>query len=573
MNYSDFGMDTASLAGSLESKLAAVRGAGFSQVMISAARRRRPPGGRRGRRARDPRQRPARHRSRGAARLRGLDRAAARLQGRRRQVDAGDLRRHRRPRAAGRGVDVDARRHRPRRDRARPAQARGAGDPAGHPDRLQGTVVEPHGAATSAPPATSCYRANCPNLGLAIDAFDVLAAGVPLDDLDAIDPEQIFLVQLSDYMWQEIALRRGAGRRPPRTSASSPARARTATRWPTFVTRLDALGYYGDYSFDVYNDDYLQMPPETVAARALRAAEWLGETVLRRTLPVPNMERLLRRTRRLIAPPTPEAHAHCRLPPPRRQRPRGLAAVPRHDELRRPHRRRHRAADRRLGARRRRQLHRHRRRLRRRRVRAHRRRGDQARPAALDPRHQGRQRADRSARTTAGCRAAGCSAPATTASRAWRTDYIDIYYLHRDDPGTPIAETVGAIGDLIRAGKIRYFGVSNFRGWRIAEVVNECEAQGVPPPVVCQPYYNLLNRMPEVEVLPACDHYGIGVAPYSPTRARRADRQVPRPAAAARRTRARRSSDSRFMETEFRAESFAIAAEARAARAEDRAAR
>ena len=96
------------------------------------------------------------------------------------------------------------------------------------------------------------------------------------------------------------------------------------------------------------------------------------------------------------------------------------------------------------------------------------------------------------------------------------TDYIDIYYLHRDDPDTPIAETVGAIGDLIRSGKIRYFGVSNYRGWRIAEVVSECEAQGVPLPVVCQPYYNLLNRTPEVEILPACDHYGIGVAPYSP---------------------------------------------------------
>ncbi len=96
------------------------------------------------------------------------------------------------------------------------------------------------------------------------------------------------------------------------------------------------------------------------------------------------------------------------------------------------------------------------------------------------------------------------------------TDFIDIYYLHRDDPDTPIAETVATLGDLIRAGKIRYFGLSNYRGWRIAEVVGECEAQGVPMPVVCQPYYNLMNRMPEVEILPACDYYGIGVAPYSP---------------------------------------------------------
>jgi hypothetical protein len=59
-----------------------------------------------------------------------------------------------------------------------------------------------------------------------------------------------------------------------------------------FVKKLDAIGYRGNYSFDVYNDDYQQMPPETVVNRARRAAEWLVETVLRRALPVPNMERL-----------------------------------------------------------------------------------------------------------------------------------------------------------------------------------------------------------------------------------------------------------------------------------------
>ena len=62
------------------------------------------------------------------------------------------------------------------------------------------------------------------------------------------------------------------------------------------------------------------------------------------------------------------------------------------------------------------------------------------------------------------------------------TDYIDVYYLHRDDYETPLAETIGAIGELIRAGKVRYFGVSNYRGWRIAEIVAECAAQGVPRP-------------------------------------------------------------------------------------------
>ena len=137
------------------------------------------------------------------------------------------------------------------------------------------------------------------------------------------------------------------------------------------------------------------------------------------------------------------------------------------------------------------------------------------------------------------------------------TDYIDIYYLHRDDPDTPLAETVATIGDLIRGGRIRYFGVSNYRGWRIAEVVAECEAQGVPPPVVCQPYYNLLNRMPEVEILPACDYYGIGVAPYSPIArgvltGKYRSGVVPEDSRVARR-------DQRMMETEFREESFAIA--------------
>ncbi len=138
-----------------------------------------------------------------------------------------------------------------------------------------------------------------------------------------------------------------------------------------------------------------------------------------------------------------------------------------------------------------------------------------------------------------------------------QTDYVDIYYLHRDDPDTPIAETVGAMGDLIRGGKVRYFGVSNYRGWRIAEVVSECESQGVPLPVVCQPYYNLLNRMPEVEILPACDHYGIGVAPYSPI-ARGVLTGKYRLGVVPEDSRAGRK-DARMMETEFRKESLAIA--------------
>ena len=137
------------------------------------------------------------------------------------------------------------------------------------------------------------FRANCPNLGLAIDAFDVIAAGVPLDDLDAIDPERIFLVQLSDYAWQKIqsAEEQAATAMHFRVF---PGEGAHSDDLATFVSKLDAIGFGGNYSFDVYNDDYQQMPPETVVVRARRAAEWLVETVLRRALPVPNMDRLRR---------------------------------------------------------------------------------------------------------------------------------------------------------------------------------------------------------------------------------------------------------------------------------------
>jgi aryl-alcohol dehydrogenase-like predicted oxidoreductase len=138
------------------------------------------------------------------------------------------------------------------------------------------------------------------------------------------------------------------------------------------------------------------------------------------------------------------------------------------------------------------------------------------------------------------------------------TDYLDILYLHLDFHEENLEEAVRSLGDLIRHGKIRSFGLSNFRGWRIAEVVRLCEKAGVPLPVVCQPYYNLLNRTPEVEILPACSHYGLGVVPYSPiARGVLTGKYLPgqRPP---NNTRAGRG-DKRMMETEFREESLQIA--------------
>jgi aryl-alcohol dehydrogenase (NADP+) len=138
------------------------------------------------------------------------------------------------------------------------------------------------------------------------------------------------------------------------------------------------------------------------------------------------------------------------------------------------------------------------------------------------------------------------------------TDYVDLYYIHRDFESIPLEETVQAMADLIRAGKVRYFGISNYRGWRTAEIVNACIRLGVPKPVASQPYYNLLNRQPENEILPACAHHGLGVVPYSPIArgvltGKYAPGAEPDPASRAGRK------DRRMMETEFRAESLEIA--------------
>ena len=143
------------------------------------------------------------------------------------------------------------------------------------------------------------------------------------------------------------------------------------------------------------------------------------------------------------------------------------------------------------------------------------------------------------------------------------TDYVDIYYVHRDSASVSLEETAAAMADLIRMGLIRYWGVSNLRGWRIAEYVRVCDQLGVPRPVVCQPYYNAMNRQPETEVLPACEHYGLGVAPYSPLArgvliGKYKPGEEPPPD-----TRAGRK-DRRMMQTEFRAESLEIAQTIRA---------
>ena len=136
-------------------------------------------------------------------------------------------------------------------------------------------------------------RADAPNLGIGIDSFHAFATKTSLEDLDMLDPQKIFLVQLADFMWNEIP--------------SVEERINTARHFRVFpgegvhseqvaelVMRLDRLGYRGDYSFEVFNDDYQGIPLPVVAQRARRSAVWLSEDVLHRSLPLPGRMRLKR---------------------------------------------------------------------------------------------------------------------------------------------------------------------------------------------------------------------------------------------------------------------------------------
>lgn len=94
------------------------------------------------------------------------------------------------------------------------------------------------------------------------------------------------------------------------------------------------------------------------------------------------------------------------------------------------------------------------------------------------------------------------------------TDHIDLYYMHKPDENTPIAESIEAFAELIRVGKIRHWGLSNFDAGQVREVLVVCEEEGWPRPVVHQPSYSLLNRGIETDLLPLCQDEGIGVVPY-----------------------------------------------------------
>jgi sugar phosphate isomerase/epimerase len=129
-------------------------------------------------------------------------------------------------------------------------------------------------------------RADCPNLGIGLDSFHIFAAKTPLDAIDEIDPEAIFLVQLSDFMWHETPTFQDR-MTTARTFRVFPGEGAHSDELADLVLRLDRLGYQGDYSFEVFNDDYQQMPLDLVVQRARKGALWLQNEVLHRPAPLP----------------------------------------------------------------------------------------------------------------------------------------------------------------------------------------------------------------------------------------------------------------------------------------------
>ena len=144
--------------------------------------------------------------------------------------------------------------------------------------------------------------------------------------------------------------------------------------------------------------------------------------------------------------------------------------------------------------------------------------------------------------------------------RRLRTDHIDIYMLHRRDFGTPLEESLGAMNDLVRQGKVRYIGMSNHYSWQVRGALDQAKYEGVAPVVCVQDLYNIVNRDLEVDMLPFCYEFGVGVMAYSPlargilTGKYRLGENLPPESRAGR-------GDRRMLETELRDGSLAVAQE------------
>jgi len=284
MNLDHFGMDTITLAGPLEAKLRAVREAGFTQIMLNASDI-------------------AGHPAGAAAAIEAVQTSALRVTGFQVLRDFEGLSGHLH------AYKVDIAKAMLEMCRALGSKvllvcsstsAHGSGDAGvlARDLRKLATLAVPHGIRI-AYEALSWGRhvneytqawdivaeADRANLGLAIDSFHILATETGVERLQEIVAGKIFLVQLADFMWQEIRSREERIN-TARHFRVFPGEGVHSEKVARLVRDLDQLGYRGDYSFEVFNDDYTQLPPAVVAERARRSVKWLTDQVSRRSLPL-----------------------------------------------------------------------------------------------------------------------------------------------------------------------------------------------------------------------------------------------------------------------------------------------
>ncbi len=288
-NFDDFGMATATLAGPLEARLAAIRDAGFTQVMLEAGDLAQHPG--------------------------GLEAAA-------RAVKASGLR------VTGlqwlrdfEGLSDQQHAYKLEVAQALLQMAHAVGAPmlmvsaSTHPAATQDletsardlrklamlaiplglrVAYEATGGGRAVHDLFGAWdmveRADMPNLGLAIDIADTVLAGVALDDLDLIEPDKIFVVRLADVFDAAGHEADASGGTPWRRVF--PGEGPRSVPLAALVLQLAEMGFRGDYSFEIFNDDYRQLPLPTVAGRARRSAIWLAEDILRRSTPLPGQMQL-----------------------------------------------------------------------------------------------------------------------------------------------------------------------------------------------------------------------------------------------------------------------------------------
>ena len=284
MNQDHFGMDTITLAGPLEARLRAVRESGFTQIMLSARDLVEHPGGE-------------------AAAIAAVRSSGLRVTGFQVLRDFEGLPGHLH------AYKVDIAKAMLGMCRAlgsklllvcSSSSAHASGDPEvlSRDLRKLATLAVPFGIrvayealswgkhVSEFPKAWEIVAgADRANLGLALDSFHMLATKTGLSELDLVDPGKIFIVQLADFMWRELPSHEERIN-TARHFRVFPGEGVHGTEVAELVRALDRMGYRGDYSFEVFNDDYTQLPAPLVARRGMQAVKWLTDQVSRRSLPI-----------------------------------------------------------------------------------------------------------------------------------------------------------------------------------------------------------------------------------------------------------------------------------------------